>query len=745
MKILKKYRHYYPILLALILLLVLNGSAAAAYFRSNLSDFVKTEGQITVPIFVPTEQFAIKTESQAILISNKNDKIELNQGQNYFISQAELELAEAPVTKTKKSVWGVQVVASSDLKKAEALKVELTNQFEQAKKLDFEILKEADLYKLVVGSYEQRQKAEALQEELESAGFKGWPRQFVKEIITEPAESAVSKNGDLNKLRLKKGTDLKAEPKSLKLYNLKAEKLKEAYTFKLKGDFQIAGRKMSGQYSFGPLAKSVLFSYKTDLEELTAYLLQKYCKAETDPKALQAQAIIYRTNLLYQLEVKGARLTNLIDLNFGSLKTVFKKAAAATEGEVLTKSNEFYYNSDFSLKQIKKPKAGLIALAKTDYDYQEMINYYYRRAKIENLNELLDSEQTVEARIKRGLKFREIRQLSWSGPRVLTVLDLDLNSDNLKLKPVLAQGKTIGKEDLRSLIKKHSALAGVNGSYFDGQGTPLGLVYLEGELVSEPLYQRSSLLIGPQNQIAFAQVDWSGKIVIGQAEKSIAIDGINRKARAGELIVFNHYYGAQMPPLAAGELDLIVRNQNFLGLETETGKSSPIPANGFVLRIPAVESLQKKLKPQILADQAQEFSLEHSFEPDFKQKNILSALGGGPQLLKAGKIEITGQAENFQADILTGRAPRTAVALTADNHLLLLTIDGRQSDLSVGMTLRELAKILQEMGAVSAINLDGGGSARMVIRNFTMSNPSEKRLISNGILVGEEAEEKDED
>lgn len=741
MKILKKYKHYYPILLVLILLLVLTGSAAAEYFRSNLVNFVQTEGQITVPIFVPTEKFELKTETKAVLMSSENDKIELNQGQSYFLSQAELESAESAVTKTKKSVWGVQLLASSDSQKTAALKAELAGRAELEKELNFKILKEADLYKLVAGRYKKRPKAEALQADLEALGYQSWPRQFEVEIITEPAESAVSENEALNKLRVKKDVDLAAESKSLKLYNSEAEKLKEAYTFKIEGDFQIADQKMSGQYSFGPLAKSVLFSYKTDLEELTAYLLQKYCSLDTAPTALKAQAIIYRTNLLYQLEVQGARLTNLEQLDFGSLKPVFREAVSATEGEVLTRSNEFYYNNDFSLKNIKKPKAGLIALAKADYDYQEIINYYYKRAKIENLNEIVDSEQTVEARIKRGLKFKEIRQLTWSGPRVLTVLDLDLNSELLKLKPVLAQGKTLGREDLKALIKKHSALAGVNGGYFDGQGTPLGLLYLSGELVSEPLYKRSSLLIGPQNQISFAQVDWSGKIVIGLDEKTIAIDGINRQAKAGELIVFNHYYGAQMPSLAAGEIDLIVRNQNFLGLETEAGLRSPIPGNGFVLRLPAVKNQQKRLKSQILALQNEEFRLEHSFEPSFKENNILSALGGGPQLLKAGKIEITGQEENFQADILTGKAPRTAAALTADNHFLLLTIDGRQSDLSVGMTLKELAKTLQKMGARSAINFDGGGSARMVIRNFTMSNPSEKRLISNGVLVGEE--EKD--
>lgn len=59
--------------------------------------------------------------------------------------------------------------------------------------------------------------------------------------------------------------------------------------------------------------------------------------------------------------------------------------------------------------------------------------------------------------------------------------------------------------------------------------------------------------------------------------------------------------------------------------------------------------------------------------------------------------------------------PRTAVALDKNSRrLILVVIDGRQPGYSEGATLDELANILTEQGAHSAINLDGGGSSTLV-------------------------------
>ena len=72
--------------------------------------------------------------------------------------------------------------------------------------------------------------------------------------------------------------------------------------------------------------------------------------------------------------------------------------------------------------------------------------------------------------------------------------------------------------------------------------------------------------------------------------------------------------------------------------------------------------------------------------------------------------------ERFQNDILNSRAPRTALGIRADGSLLLVTVNGRNPGISVGMTLEELAELMIELGAVDAMNLDGGGSTTMVIR-----------------------------
>jgi uncharacterized protein YigE (DUF2233 family) len=66
----------------------------------------------------------------------------------------------------------------------------------------------------------------------------------------------------------------------------------------------------------------------------------------------------------------------------------------------------------------------------------------------------------------------------------------------------------------------------------------------------------------------------------------------------------------------------------------------------------------------------------------------------------------------------TARHPRSAVGTTADGRtLLIVAVDGRQ-DHSRGVTLDELGQLMQTLGAHHALNLDGGGSTALVIKDF---------------------------
>jgi len=84
-----------------------------------------------------------------------------------------------------------------------------------------------------------------------------------------------------------------------------------------------------------------------------------------------------------------------------------------------------------------------------------------------------------------------------------------------------------------------------------------------------------------------------------------------------------------------------------------------------------------------------------------------------------------------------GLAPRTAIGQTAQGHVLLLVVDGRQKA-SLGATFADLQTILFANGAINAINLDGGASATMVYNGIVINNPSDgerERLLPNAILI----------
>ena len=107
-------------------------------------------------------------------------------------------------------------------------------------------------------------------------------------------------------------------------------------------------------------------------------------------------------------------------------------------------------------------------------------------------------------------------------------------------------------------------------------------------------------------------------------------------------------------------------------------------------------------------------------------------------MIKNGRIEITNAAERILPSFVSDGHPRTAIAKTKSGQILLLTVDGRQPGESIGMSLTMLADLLTEFGAVEAINLDGGGSTTMVIRNKLVNKPSDatgERPVSDAILV----------
>ena len=124
---------------------------------------------------------------------------------------------------------------------------------------------------------------------------------------------------------------------------------------------------------------------------------------------------------------------------------------------------------------------------------------------------------------------------------------------------------------------------------------------------------------------------------------------------------------------------------------------------------------------------------------DLRSMGAMQVFGFGPTLVKDGEIVVD---EGTEVGVShPGGNPRTAIAQLGKNHYLLVVADGR-TDQSKGPTLLELATVLRELGAVTAYNLDGGGSATMYFNGKLVNNPCtnwneiHEREVSDIVYIG---------
>jgi Phosphodiester glycosidase len=103
----------------------------------------------------------------------------------------------------------------------------------------------------------------------------------------------------------------------------------------------------------------------------------------------------------------------------------------------------------------------------------------------------------------------------------------------------------------------------------------------------------------------------------------------------------------------------------------------------------------------------------------------------GPMLVADGEIVFdagvdregfSAGAGQFDSDITAGRYPRAALGIS-EQWLMAVACDGRRSSVDGGLSMPELAVVMVELGATSALNLDGGGSTTLVHRGHLLNRP----------------------
>ena len=331
------------------------------------------------------------------------------------------------------------------------------------------------------------------------------------------------------------------------------------------------------------------------------------------------------------------------------------------------------------------------------------------------------------------------------GPWVIHVVEADLSQEYLELEALLGGGETMARRPLTAIAgAAHTEVArpvaAINGDYFSlasGAGLPLGLHVENGELVTFPDPSRSVFYVLADGTMHIDRLRANAWL---RAPDSLLLrfSGMNRPPGYADLVLFTPRFGdqTQADPTATqialvGLTDRVHPNVDLNAriASVTSGPSQRIPPEGAVIAARGVQAYAlRKLK---VGDAV---TLSLALDPEKGQ--IEQAVSGGPRLVRDGAVSVEHLLERFAESFAARRHPRSGLGIR-NGTLVLAAVDGRQPGYSEGMTLHEFARLFVQLNCTDAMNLDGGGSTTMVVRDRVVNSPSggSERALVNALGV----------
>lgn len=350
-----------------------------------------------------------------------------------------------------------------------------------------------------------------------------------------------------------------------------------------------------------------------------------------------------------------------------------------------------------------------------------------------------------------GVNLTQIIRTAPQEPQIINIISIDLTNPSISIKLGLSKDAVYvddyskGRESISSITKRKGALVGINADYFpmNWGGDPLGIGIMDGELISEARGNRAAIAF-PSNGTPFIDIPVStAKITLANGVTH-TIDGINKTRETGQLIAYTKAFGLTTQSKFKA-YDVVLSSSDLPIKIGKTIKASvvqllpdslnnTIPEGNFLLS--GGGAVGQWLKENLKAGDLVTLNFDVCSPNCLDWSKVNTAIGGGPWLVKDNRVFIDNAEEGFARIFATGLNPRSAAGITADNKLMLVTVDGRQA-MSKGMSLGSLASLMKELGCINALNLDGGGSTALSVAGLIINSPSEniERLVADALLV----------
>ncbi|MFG2010158.1 phosphodiester glycosidase family protein [Micromonospora sp. NPDC048868] len=287
-------------------------------------------------------------------------------------------------------------------------------------------------------------------------------------------------------------------------------------------------------------------------------------------------------------------------------------------------------------------------------------------------------------------------------------------------------------EPLRGAVDAARAVAAVNGDFFDinNSGAAQGVGVRDGQLVQSAVSgHRNAVAITTEGLGRVIEVNFDGTATLPTGP--VTLTQFNNMIQANGIGVFTALWGSytrQRAVEGAARVTEVTVVDGRVATVAGTAGSGAVPAGTTVL-------LGRDAGADALAGLRPGDAVTVAYRPKPADgSNLHAAVGGGNVLVRDGVVQSIADAS---------LAPRTSVGFSADGRrMIMLTVDGRQVD-SRGVTQTEMGRMMAELGAHHALNLDGGGSSTLLAREpgaaavQVENSPSDgsERAVPNGLAI----------
>ena len=417
------------------------------------------------------------------------------------------------------------------------------------------------------------------------------------------------------------------------------------------------------------------------------------------------QRILEQNRIDYNESLKTSLLLLLMISTFSTQS--FLLTNKVNSAEYIIKPN---INTNFILKreQKKSPPKPQVDIAQESQKWEAGVINRYKYGRIKTIDE--------------GIKHITLTKYIKNRPVKINVVEVNRTiNPNINISPALAkQDNLSSKSGIKKIAQESNSIVAINGSFFKPQnGIPLGSLMIDGKLLTGPMYNRVAMGIFDDGmKIERVELNATAE----NENYSLKIDNINQpRMLSTYVLIYTREWGEYAPPSPQYGMQVAIKDGKIIEFSTNRLQ---IPDNGYVIVGP---------KEKLLELSAQK-TIEIKLNTNPNWDGVKHIISGGPYLVKNGEIYVDVTEQKLNS--ITGRNPRTAIGITEDKNLVLITVDGREES-SVGMTLTELANFMKEIGCIEAMNLDGGGSSVMYVAGNIVNNPSIKGgiAISNAFTV----------